>query len=466
MKVLAGVGILALVGAVACTTPNPLSCADGACTDPSLPFCDVDGAISGTPATCIAGDCSANEVQGCRGDTAVVCNADGTNYDLKDCTGMCDAHLGCIECTSDEQCSAGEPVCDPTSHGCRGCEADAECPSNVCAKTTGTCVDPATLIYAAPAGSVAAGCGTQQTPCDLPTAIAKADTVRNIVKLGPGDYSIATVDLTKAVTVLGSGSTLRSGLNPLFLVREGARLSLQDATVTAPINCTSATAALPELRLDSVHFTGGKGITARPCTVVATRTTFSAVPPQSGTAVFISLPTTGASDVTLDRCTIDGMGIVARGAGNRIHLVNTLVNGTGTAFGAAVTFEMDASGAIEFSTLVNAPMTCSSSASVRVENSIMFGTTADDVLYQTGAVCPVHYSLMNPQVVAYTGWDHVVRGVDPLLVSLPNRDLHVLGTSPTIDAADPSSALATDLEGTPRPQGLRLDMGAYERKQQ
>jgi hypothetical protein len=41
-----------------CTTPNPASCADGNCTDPSLPFCDVDGSIAGIPDTCIAVSCS------------------------------------------------------------------------------------------------------------------------------------------------------------------------------------------------------------------------------------------------------------------------------------------------------------------------------------------------------------------------------------------------------------------------
>lgn len=459
--------LVGLLFAAACTSPNPRSCADGACTDPSLPFCDVDGAISGTPQQCIAGDCTANEVKGCRGKTAVVCNAEGTNYELKSCTDRCDDALGCIECTSDTECSSAEPHCDVTTHGCRGCQADAECASNVCSTTAGTCVDASTLIYASPNGSLAASCGSQQMPCDLPTAIAHADNAKNTIKLQQGTYTIAPVDLTngKNVTILGSGSTLSGGLNPLFNVKDTSRLALQDATVLSVINCTSTSTQLPELRLDGVHFEQGKGIGAKPCKVVATRTTFSVMPPNGGLALSVTLPLSGggSSDITLDRVHLLNVGLTVSGAGNRLTMTNSVVDGTNTNFGASLNFEMGASGVISFSTLVNAPATCSSS-SVSFENSIMFGTMANDVLYEISAVCPVHYSLMNPQAMVYTGWDHVLRNVDPLLTSLPNKDFHLLATSPAIDAADPAASLSTDIAGTPRPQGTRLDMGAYEYK--
>lgn len=102
-------GCVVLVAAATlsgCTKPNPVSCSDGSCTDPELPFCDVDGLLSGTPKTCIAVSCVANEFAGCRGDKAITCSVDGTNYDLLTCPRGCDPVAnGC------RACDPGETVC-------------------------------------------------------------------------------------------------------------------------------------------------------------------------------------------------------------------------------------------------------------------------------------------------------------------------------------------------------------------
>ncbi len=78
-----------------CTRSNPISCVDGYCQEASLPFCDVDGELSGTPETCIAVDCTTGDVAGCRGDSAIVCNAGGNDYDLSHCDHGCDPVEGC-----------------------------------------------------------------------------------------------------------------------------------------------------------------------------------------------------------------------------------------------------------------------------------------------------------------------------------------------------------------------------------
>ena len=44
--------------AYGCTKPNPRSCADGLCSDPSRPFCDVDGALEGTAEVCVPVSCT------------------------------------------------------------------------------------------------------------------------------------------------------------------------------------------------------------------------------------------------------------------------------------------------------------------------------------------------------------------------------------------------------------------------
>ncbi len=107
---------LAVVGslAMACTKPNPRSCADGTCTDPGLPFCDTDGALAGDPETCVAVDCSPGAFAVCRGDIAVTCNAAGSDYELIQCQRGCEPAAGCHLCDANETaCTNGTlATCD------------------------------------------------------------------------------------------------------------------------------------------------------------------------------------------------------------------------------------------------------------------------------------------------------------------------------------------------------------------
>jgi hypothetical protein len=96
--------LLAVVVASGCTKPNPASCADGHCSDPARPFCDVDGTIGGEANTCISVGCTPNEFVECRQDSALSCNATGTNYDLLQCEFGC-GETGCKDpppCTTPE----------------------------------------------------------------------------------------------------------------------------------------------------------------------------------------------------------------------------------------------------------------------------------------------------------------------------------------------------------------------------
>jgi Tol biopolymer transport system component len=89
-------GSIALVVASACTKPNPRACADGLCSEPEYPFCDVDGTLEGEPNTCIPVECTPMEFRACRGTTALTCNANGNNYDINQCETECNAASGCV----------------------------------------------------------------------------------------------------------------------------------------------------------------------------------------------------------------------------------------------------------------------------------------------------------------------------------------------------------------------------------
>lgn len=102
------------VMAAGCQEPNPRSCLDGTCTDPTLPFCDVDGALAGEPQTCIAVTCTPGEFEACRGDQALTCNTEGTSYDLIQCPKGCDGLGGCRVCEPNQTVCANGKVqtCD------------------------------------------------------------------------------------------------------------------------------------------------------------------------------------------------------------------------------------------------------------------------------------------------------------------------------------------------------------------
>jgi hypothetical protein len=106
-----GVLLLGLLAA-ACTKSNPAAkcTGDGICTDPSFPYCDVDGTVGGEPNTCVAVSCTAGEFKSCAGSNAEsVCNGTGNGYDTQPCVNGCDASTGCVAVT----CTAGQPLrCD------------------------------------------------------------------------------------------------------------------------------------------------------------------------------------------------------------------------------------------------------------------------------------------------------------------------------------------------------------------
>jgi hypothetical protein len=82
------VALLGLVAWLGCTKANPArSCADGDCSDPNFPFCDLDGVLGDEPLTCVAVSCTPNEVLGCRDELALVCNSSGDSVDATACPG-------------------------------------------------------------------------------------------------------------------------------------------------------------------------------------------------------------------------------------------------------------------------------------------------------------------------------------------------------------------------------------------
>ncbi len=105
-------------------------------------------------------------------------------------------------------------------------------------------------------------------------------------------------------------------------------------------------------------------------------------------------------------------------------------------------------------------------------------TVKNNVFYDVGAVPYVVVHDGNTRQTAQVGnnatylssgqrpvgtpWPDDLWGEDPGLIDPMAGDMHLRTGSPCIDRADPVPGVTEDLEGRPRPQGARPDIGAYE----
>lgn len=209
-----------------CTKPNPRSCADGTCTDPAFPFCDVGGEVEGAPNTCITVDCTPAEFAGCRGDLAITCNTAGTDFDLIQCERGCEDATGCR-------------LCDPNETACTNgtvatCDADGTvvasqaCPLG-CFESEPRCRD------IDPSNNLGQFLDMVPNPPDLDLANAIFEVDTGMVRLGANIVSVPNF----LVPASGNGSSIR-----VFVV---GNLELNSATVTAtgdPRNAPSSALAI------------------------------------------------------------------------------------------------------------------------------------------------------------------------------------------------------------------------------
>lgn len=177
---------------VGCTKANPAKmCSDGTCSNPNYPFCDVTGAVSGAPGTCITATCTANTFIECRDDIEVRCNVEGSTYNLTACDRGCDPVAdGCRLCNPGETaCTNGEVArCDASGalverRECAlGCfENEPRCrdidPSNGLALYMDMVVDAPDLVLSDAVANTSVGVITEgQTELVVPTFLTAAQT--------------------------------------------------------------------------------------------------------------------------------------------------------------------------------------------------------------------------------------------------------------------------------------------------
>jgi hypothetical protein len=110
-------------------------------------------------------------------------------------------------------------------------------------------------------------------------------------------------------------------------------------------------------------------------------------------------------------------------------------------------------------TFVGANIDCrSNSGSVKIWDSNIFYNSAGLL---TASQCFYRYNIIDPAATV-NGASNLFQ--DPMFTDAVNNDFHLRPGSPAIDAANPSNPSRTglDRDGTPRPQGVRFDIGAFE----
>lgn len=462
------VGIV--VGTYGCTSPNPRSCADGACTDPSLPFCDVDGAIAGAKDTCIAVTCTPNEHASCRGDVAVRCNSEGSNYDLVMCAlGCSEAIGGCATCTTDGECNNPTPVCEPTTRACRGCLVDDECPSGVCDLEGGRCLEPSEVQYASTIGPDSGSC-SRSAPCSLPYAVTQAssDPLRATVRLSPGRYTREITVTSGVVRLVGSDESIIGGQDPMNVLLQvdvgaslfvrGLRLDLVrdrfSCGIPTPTGPQLATVHLSDVVIDTLR----SGVTVNPsCNVTLRRVQIVGASSVEGVAAIVVAGTGSTLDADALRVeSVTPLPAYVNFSTGTVRIMNSIFTN------AQVLVTTQAMVRMAFSTIV-----IPTYAGIRDTGTI--GVTAENnIVSSTGnavecTVCTsVTKNLLFPQALPALVPNNTV--ADPQFVDLSVGNYNLQATSPAVNAAVPSTGLATDHDylGTARPQGAAPDIGAFE----
>lgn len=357
-------------------------------------------------------------------------------------TPVCDTANGtCVECMTSPDCTVPErAICD--ANVCRGCGADADCPSSNVCLGDGTCADPTRVLYATPTG-VAAGC-TAATPCTFDAAYAMVSATQDIIKLAAGTYDRpAGLTVTKNVIVTGEGATFQDTSPQSFMIMfdvMGVSMTVLNvhfelSNTTTGTNAYSAECTMNgQLHYDRVRLANGA----------------------AGAYV-------NACAFTLDRSTVDGnsfYGFYLVGA--QITITNSFITNNGATSQGGLVLSTGTTGTIEHvtmsgntSTMGAHAITCTDPGLV-IRSSIIYGNGTPSL----DAACVVGHSVVDPD---YTGGANNL-SMDPLFVAPATHDYHIQTGSPAVGLADPASVETFDVDGDSRPQptGSMADSGADE----
>jgi len=430
---------VALALVAACTTrPNPTFCCTDAADCARFGVTDEERECA-EGLTCIGNTCIASS-----------CETDGCGTSAPVCDTVADV---CVGCTTAADCARfpDSQVCESTTGACVAC-VDSLCPSGACADD-GTCADETSAVYLHPQGQDVVPCSRAQPCRDLQFAIQQTHGARTHIVFASGSYTLAGVRyefssrFTSAprLSVHGGGATVTGGSGDGFFIL-GLPMSLRDLEIE---NTTPSEG--------SAIFVGGATVLER--MKIRGYTGISIFGQLRLTDVDIRARSRGIVNLgalTVDRATISGGAVGIESASGTVDITNLLVSGTS---GLGLDFS-DTAGTVAFSTIadtgqdgVGTPGAKCLFAPLNIRSTIVW-TPASPQRTGIEGPCILSSSIVGP--VGVVG----ATNANPLFVSPITGDYHLSGGSPARDAVD--AGPMTDLEGDPRPRGLRYDIGADE----
>jgi len=324
------------------------------------------------------------------------------------------------------------------------------------------------------------GAGTECTkaaPCG--TLDDGVRTGKSIVKMATGivaDGKTTMIDGKTVTIVADPGAKLgRTGPGVILSVQnDGADVRIYDLEITGSIGPTNPAISVPSggaprltLTRVIVDINRGVGISAAAGVVTISRSTVSG---NGGLGISASGGTLTVSRSNVDANTGGGISI----SDAQFGITNSFItrNGSGTTILGGVRIDgitVAGTHVLDFNTIsanlgpatINTGVACGTVlVPLTFSSNIIYANIVSGGGVQVGGSpnCVTTYSDVGPDAQAGAGNINM----DPMFVSPPQSNFHLMSASPAKDVADPAATLAADFDGDVRPQGTRRDMGADE----
>ena len=372
-----------------------------------------------------------------------------------DCTGMagtpaCDTvRKVCVPCVTNAHCANPTPVCS-ADHTCGACRAHSECDSQVC-EENGRCADEADVAYADPMGN-GAMC-TKAAPCANVDAAEKTD--RRIIKVNGGTIfdNLTVLEPSGRLDIYAApGAKMQRTQQGAVLEIRGtnAEVHIHDLEISGATGGSSGhgifmTQDDPKLTLHDVILAGnsGLGILASTGTLVMD-------------GAVVTRNASGGASIQMTSFAITNSLFVVNGT-PAVSQTGGLTLGSSSAsdrFEFNTVAQNSSSSGTSFGRGVNCVTAVNLSNSIFVDGRTSLNCNVSTSLYEVGITPPTGGNI--------TG-DPAFDVQDPTMYTSP-RYFRITGASAARNMADAAATLPTDIDGDPRPQEGRRDIGADEYK--
>lgn len=405
-----------------------------------------------------------------------------------DCDGVpgapfCGGDGACVACKTSAQCTdASAPVCDDTSHACRSCVNDGECPGGICLEAEGTCAVDENVRFITQGGSDSGEC-TKSTPCGSIGFAAGLSPLggRRIVHI-IGDLNVTATTITQPVYLDGVASKITGGGATALLTVSGAG----DLTVSgvdieqsggsgSSFHVTAGTLTLVDSK---VVGTGGDVVVDAGTANIRT-TTFdekAVISCQNGATLSITRSSVvNQAEMQINNCIVTltrntlglSPGRVYSQNGGTATVTNNVFVETNQFTDAALAIGLTTDSIITFNTFVNlsgidnmgVALTCDGTP--LVANNIFAYGSSNPIDHTPTTPCRQRNNLFDgPGSTDAAAMDLAGDGTT-FFVDSAGMDFHLAAGSPAIGAGAPDVKTDVDFDGTPRPTSRPPDIGAF-----